>query len=92
MQLPVYRDHEDIAEQLPETSTDPHQKVQSHTSQLMSDVNSTKHEVASTAIQVVNFTFDHGTRQEEWHFRLGNVNLIPVGSRDEANWSSTGRE
>jgi len=23
---------------------------------------------------------------------LGIVNLIPVGSRDEANWSSTGRE
>ena len=68
MQIPVYRDREDIAELLPETSTDSHQKVQYHTSQLMSDVNSTKHEVASTVlltIQVVIVKFDHGTRQKE---------------------------
>ena len=68
LQLPVYRDREDIAELLPETSTDPHQKVQYHNSQLMSDVNSTEHVVASTVlltIQSVIVIFDHGTRQEE---------------------------
>ena len=73
LQLPVHRDHEEIDELVPETSSDPHQKVQYHTSQLMSDVNSNEHEVAeycSQYMQVLIVTFDHGTRQEEYHFIL----------------------